>query len=76
MELIILNYHEQMLKANAELYRLCRAKIKDSFFQAMDTNIHAALISFNLLYSLLRKEKDPPTLALLERDFYDIAAYL
>lgn len=65
MELIVINYHEQMLKVNPELYRLCRSRIKESFFQAMESNIHAALICFNLLYSLLKKEKDAQIFALL-----------
>lgn len=42
----------------------------------MSNNQHAALISFNLLYSLLRKEKDPSTLSLLQKDFYEIAGFL
>lgn len=65
MELIVINYHEQMLKANAELYRACRAKIKESFYASGATNQHAALICFNLLYALLRKEKDPAIVAIL-----------
>ena len=76
MELIVINYHEQMLKANAELYRTCRAKIKDSCFKNLASNQHATLICFNLLYALLKKEKDASILALLEKDFYDIAAFL
>jgi hypothetical protein len=42
----------------------------------MATNQHAALICFNLIYSLLRKEKDASLQTLLEKDFYEIAAFL
>lgn len=58
MELIVINYYDQAIKVNPELYSACRWKIKESFFANARTNSHATMISFNLLYSLLFKEKD------------------
>lgn len=58
MELIVINYYDQAVKVNAGLYSACRWKIKESFFANARINTHATMISFNLLYSLLVKEKD------------------
>lgn len=76
MELVVINYYDQAIKINAELYAACRWKIKESFFANARLNSHATMICFNLLYSLLSKEKDHNTLALIEKDFYEISAYL
>lgn len=58
MELIVINYYDQAIKNNAGLYFACRWKIKESFFANARINAHATMICFNLLYSLLSKEKD------------------
>lgn len=70
MELIIINHYDQAIKTNAGLYAACRWKIKESFFANARINAHATMICFNLLYSLLVKEKDQATSALIEKDFY------
>jgi hypothetical protein len=76
MELMVINLYNQMLKGNPELYCLCRAKIKESFFLNMNHNQHATFICFNLLYFLLRKEQDSSLRAQVEKEFFEIAAFL
>lgn len=72
-----MNYYDKMLKVNLDLYRVCRNKIKESFFFNVvgngDKSQHATLKCFNFLYFLIKKEKDPTILPLIESDFYEVS---
>ena len=75
-ELIVINYYDSMLKASPSLYFRCRQKIKQQFYLNKDSNQHSTLICFNLIYALLKKQKDEHIRNEILSIFYDITEHL